>query len=86
MKHITIKRELRRKLHDYSEYGETNDEAINRLIHEAGDISEVYPALRGSTSIDIKNETDNKLVSLKQSASESYSDVLERLFKKISFD
>lgn len=86
MKHITIKRELRRKLHDYSEYGESNDETLNRLIEEAGDISEVYPALRGSTSIDIKEETDNKLTSMKLDESESYSDIIERLFKKISFD
>lgn len=82
-KQLTVRRELRKEIHNYSNYGESVDETVNRLIQEAGDISDIDPALTGSTGIKVSPETEAKLNDLKFQG-ESYSSVLERLFKKVS--
>jgi predicted CopG family antitoxin len=83
LKVVTIKREVRKNLHNYSNYGESTDETVNRLIDEAGDITNIHPLLTGSTAIKITPETKQKLDELKLTSEESYSSVLERLIKKI---
>lgn len=82
-KGMTIKRTLREKIYNYSSFDETIDEAVNRLIEEAGDISDEFPPKSGSTTIKISEETFDKIVSLKHNPSDSYSSVFERLFQKI---
>lgn len=82
-KNITIKREIRKKLHEYSSYDENLDETVNRLINEAGDISNEFPPQTGSTGIKLTEETIAKIVSLKHDPQDSYSSVFERLFQKI---
>lgn len=83
LKTLTIKREVRKNIHNYSNYGESIDETVNRLIQEAGDITNIDPTLIGSTGIKLSDKTKEKLDSLKITANESYSSVFERLFKKI---
>lgn len=82
-KSITIKRSMHQKLYNYAKYGETLDDAINRLIEEAGDISQEFPPKTGSTGIKVTEETLNKINSLKHDPKDSYSSVFERLFQKI---
>lgn len=81
-KNITIKRSIHRKLYDYGKYKETLDDIINRLLDEAGDISQQEPEIKGSTSIKVSPETLQRINSLKNE-NESYSSVLERALLKI---
>lgn len=83
MKGITIKRTMREKIYKYSSFDETIDEAINRLIDEAGDITNEFPQKKGSTTIKVSEETLDRIVSLKHDPKDSYSSVFERLFQKI---
>lgn len=83
LKNITIKREVRKNIYGFSKYGESVDETVNRLMKEAGNISDIDPVLTGSTGIRITPETLKKLEALKLFPDESYSSVFERLFKKI---
>lgn len=80
MSNVTIKREIRKQLHEESNYDETVDDTINRLINEKGDISTIKPSLTGSIGINLTPETKSKLDDLKF-PKESYSSVIERLLK-----
>ena len=82
-KNINIKRTMREKLYNYSSFDETIDEAVNRLIEEAGDISNEFPPKKGSATIKLSPDTYKKIVSLKHNPSDSYTSVFERLFQKI---
>jgi len=82
-RNITIKRTLRKNLHLYSQYTENLDETVNRLIDEAGDISNEFPPERGSTGIKLEQSTIDRLNSLKHNPEDSFSSVFERLFQKI---
>lgn len=82
-KGITIKRKVQRELAEHGQYGETLDDIINRVLDEAGDISNVDPILKGSTTVKVSDETLQRIVSLKSKESESYTSVLERALSKI---
>lgn len=82
MKHITIKRTLREKIHKYANYNETVDETINRLLNEVENLPK-EPLTKGSTSINITEDTMERLVSMKYDEKESYSSLLERIFNAL---
>lgn len=83
MTNINITRNLREKIHKYSEYDETVEDTINRLLDEVGDISEYYPFKDGSTSITLSDKMVNRIKSNAVKSNESVGKILERAFTKL---
>ena len=79
MKTVGITKELREKLRNFEDDGESTDEAINRLL----DIVEPYMSEdvtfdRGTTNINLSSETMMRIKSFQIREKESYGRILKR--------
>lgn len=78
MHNIKITRALRKDLYEFSEYDETMDETINRLLDSVEKDLASDEVIEGFTNINVSKDTMDRIKSFKKSSSDSYDKILSK--------
>lgn len=81
---IKISRALRKDLHEFSNYDETMDDTVNRLLDLTESDLKNDEIIEGFTNINLSKDTLERINSFKKSSSDSYEKILLKALVLIS--